>query len=191
MAASQVMRQEGFNDCAKVITALQAEPEIGSKLKEAISLDLEAYKPTKANHIRTLSQILCKGESVQGYTTWRNNINKTVGYNLYPSYQTLAKSKVHLHPSVSLNSHHSTIAQFFNFQIIIFQVLLVNPGGSFVYRFQDVFEHTARRILQLPRIKRRLEVVMDNCSGRTIVIIFYVKYGFDVSISIEKLFLHN
>ena len=50
-----------------------------------------------------------------------------------------------------------------------------------MYRFQDTFEHTARRILQIPRIKRRLERVIINCSGGKIEIIFYFKYGFDVS----------
>ena len=53
-----------------------------------------------------------------------------------------------------------------------------------MYTFQDTFEHTARRLLQIPRIKRRLERIIINCSGGKIEIIFYFKYGFDVSILI-------
>ena len=100
MAASQLMRQDGFNDAAKVITALHKEPELGTKLKKAITLDLDTPK-AKANHLKTLALLFQKGESVDGYETWRKQINQTTGYALYPSYQTLAKSKVHLHPSVS------------------------------------------------------------------------------------------
>ena len=100
MAASQLMRKDGFNDAAKVITALHKKPEIGTKLKKAIPLDLDTTKP-KADHLKTLALVFQKGESVDGYESWRKNINKTAGYPLYPSYRTLAKSKVHLHPSVS------------------------------------------------------------------------------------------
>ena len=99
MAASQIMRKDGFNDAAKVISALHQEPELGTKLKKAISMDLDSPKP-KADHLKTLAMIFQKGESVSGYESWRKSINKTAGYDLYPSYKTLAKSKVHLHPSV-------------------------------------------------------------------------------------------
>ena len=100
MAASQLMRKDGFNDAAKVMTALQHDPELGTKLKTAISLDVTTKKP-KANHIRTLGLIFRRGESKQGYEDWRKDVNKTVGYPAYPSYQTVAKAKEHLHPSVS------------------------------------------------------------------------------------------
>lgn len=100
MAASQVMRKEGYNDAAKVISKLQMEPdELGTKLKNAIPVEIDTSKP-KADHIKTLALLFRRDESVNGYEDWRKEINKTVGYNAYPSYKTLAKSKVHLHPKV-------------------------------------------------------------------------------------------
>ena len=100
MAASQIMRKDGFNDAAKVISALHQEPELGTKLKKAIPMDLDSPKP-KADHLKTLAMMFQKGESVSGYESWRKSVNKTAGYALYPSYKTLAKSKVHLHPQVN------------------------------------------------------------------------------------------
>ena len=86
--------------CAKVIKALQENPDVGTKLKKALDLDLDNLKP-KANHIRCLSLILRKDFSVQDYEEFKNDVNKTVGYAAYPSYKTVAKSKVFLHPPVS------------------------------------------------------------------------------------------
>ena len=102
LAASQVMRKDGFNDAAKVITALQDDPEIGTKLKKAIKLDLDTPRP-KAHHVRTLSLVFRRDVSVREYEDWRKEINATAGYALYPSYQVLARSKDFLHPKVRLN----------------------------------------------------------------------------------------
>ena len=98
LAASQVMRQDGHPDCATVIKTLQEKPDLGPKLKAAIDLDL-GPKP-KADHVKTLSLILCKEFSVEQYEEWRKNVNSTVGYSVYPCYKTLAKSKELLRPAV-------------------------------------------------------------------------------------------
>ena len=101
MAASQIMRKRGHNDCAKVIKAVQDDPTVGKKLKLAIDMDLDVDKP-KANHVRTLSLMYRQDQTVEGYEQWRKDVNATVGYNLYPCYKVLAKSKALLRPEVSL-----------------------------------------------------------------------------------------
>ena len=108
LAASQIMRQDGYNDAAKVITALQFNPDLGTKLKKAIDIDIDGPKP-KANHIRTLGLIFRNGVTVDGYEQWRKEINKTVGHSVYPAYKILAQSKAFLRPIVSLESLYSLL----------------------------------------------------------------------------------
>ena len=64
---------------------------------------------------------------------------------------------------------------------MFFQTLHQNPGGSFVYTFQDVCHHTALRTLQLPRIKRRVDKLVEHNGDEDLEIIYLIKYGFDVS----------
>ena len=99
LAASVIMRHDGYGDSATVIRSLQENPELGTKLKAAIDLDVTAPRP-RADYIKTLSLILCKDYSVEQYEEWRKHVNSTVGYALYPSYRTLSKSKELLHPEV-------------------------------------------------------------------------------------------
>ena len=62
----------------------------------------------------------------------------------------------------------------------IFQELLETPGSA-IYRFVDVFEHTAKRILEIPRYNLSLQQMEKEQEG-DLEIIFFGKYGMDVSI---------
>ena len=190
------MRQDGHPDCATVIKTLQEKPDLGPKLKAAIDLDL-GPKP-KADHVKTLSLILCKEFSVEQYEEWRKNVNSTVGYSVYPCYKTLAKSKELLHPAVIITKVERFLIQeqIWNWFVLecdiyfvnmathfcfYFQTLIQNPG-SLIYPFGEVFLHTLKRLLQIPRIKRRFEQISKEIpDGQSVLFDFLIKWGFDVS----------
>ena len=99
-AASQVLRQEGHKDAAYVVKHLQKDPdELGPKLRRAIDMDLDT-PPEKANHMKVLSLIFRRHESVSSYDDWAKTVNAVAGYRLMPCYKTVAKSKIFLHPEV-------------------------------------------------------------------------------------------
>ena len=100
LAASQVLRQEGHKDAAYVVKHLQKDPdELGPKLRRAIDMDLDT-PPEKANHMKVLSLIFRRHESVSSYDDWAKTVNAVAGYRLMPCYKTVAKSKIFLHPEV-------------------------------------------------------------------------------------------
>ena len=101
LAASQVLRQEGHKDAAYVVKHLQKDPdELGPKLRRAIDMDLDT-PPEKANHMKVLSLIFRRHESVSSYDDWAKTVNAVAGYRLMPCYKTVAKSKIFLHPEVT------------------------------------------------------------------------------------------
>ena len=100
LAASQVLREEGHTDGAYVVKQLQKDPEgLGPKLRRAIDMDLDT-PPEKADHMKVLSLIFRRHESVSSYDDWAKTVNSIAGYRLMPCYKTVAKSKIFLHPEV-------------------------------------------------------------------------------------------
>ena len=117
-AASQILRQEGHTDAANVVKQLQEDPDdLGSKLRKAIKLDLDTPQE-KAEHMKLLSLIFRRHESVESYDDWARTVNSVAGYRLIPCYKTVAKSKVLLRPEVMK----------FELGIITIMILMLNEN---------------------------------------------------------------
>ena len=63
---------------------------------------------------------------------------------------------------------------------------MIKTLGSFIYPFQAVFEHTAKRLYQLPRIRTKVDKLVEE-NGGNLELTLFMSYGFDVrKISLDK-----
>ena len=94
LAAQQSFERLGYKDAGYVVRKLRQDPEVGTKLKQALvsndesSGQSQAIKPLKA-----LSMILYLGQTVKSYNDLREDTNAAAGFNMYPSYYSISQAK--------------------------------------------------------------------------------------------------